>query len=429
VGPADPVDFLFSLERLGMKFGLDNMRVLCDALAHPERSFRPILIAGTNGKGSVTAMVAAALRAAGHRTARYTSPHLVRLEERFVVDGREIEPAALRASAARVQAVVAALLSAGTLDAPPTFFECTTAVAFDLFRDARADLAVLEVGLGGRLDATNVVIPIASAITSIAKDHEAQLGSTLASIAREKAGVMRPGVPVISGPLPPEARAVVESESARVGAPLVDAVTAVEMTARGDGDRLAVDVRTAHRALRAVRLGLAGRHQLDNAAVAVALLDALDQQGHRVPNEALRRGLEEPGWPGRLERFRFANRDVLLDAAHNPAGTEALAAHLEGLGWAGVTLVFGAMADKDVTGMLAPLLPLCSRLICVTAPSPRAMPAEQVARVARAAAGRTPRVDITPDPADALRDAVTTEAPVVVAGSIFLVGPVRDILR
>jgi dihydrofolate synthase / folylpolyglutamate synthase len=429
VGTADPVGFLFSLERLGMKFGLDNMRALCEALAHPERSFRPILIAGTNGKGSVTAMVAAALRAAGHRTARYTSPHLVRLEERFVFDGREVEPASLRASAARVQAAAESLMAAGTLDAPPTFFECTTAVAFDLFREAGVELAVLEVGLGGRLDATNVVAPIVSAITSIAKDHEALLGSTLASIAREKAGIMRPGVPVVCGPLSPEARAAIDAESARVGAPLVDAATAVEMLVADDGGSTTADITVADRTLRGVALGLQGRHQIDNAAVAVALLDLLDRQGHRVPDAALREGLEQPGWPGRLERFRFAGRDVLLDAAHNPAGAQALADHLARVGWTRVTLVFGAMADKDVAGMLAPLLPLCGRLICVTPPSPRAMPAEQIAHVAGAAASRVPQVVIAADPADALRKAATAPAPIVIAGSIFLVGPVRDILR
>jgi dihydrofolate synthase / folylpolyglutamate synthase len=429
VGVADPVEFLFSLERLGMKFGLDNMRALCEALGHPERRLQPVLIAGTNGKGSVTAMVAATLRAAGHRTARYTSPHLVRLEERFVIDGREVEPGRLRASAARVQAAALSLVSDGTLEFPPTFFECTTAVAFDLFREAGVELAVLEVGLGGRLDATNVVTPIVSAITSIAKDHEALLGSTLASIAREKAGVMRPGVPVVCGALPPEARAVIASESARVGAPLVDAASDVEMVVMAEADRITVDVRTADRTLPSVTVGLRGRHQLDNAAVAVALLDVLHRQGHRMPDAALRRGIEDPGWPGRLERFRFGGRDVLLDAAHNPAGALALAAHLGRLGWTGVTLVFGAMADKDVAGMLAPLLPLCAQLICVTPPSPRAMPAADLARAARAEAGRGLRVDITPDPADALRDAVTAAAPIVVAGSIFLVGPVRDILR
>jgi dihydrofolate synthase / folylpolyglutamate synthase len=429
VPPTDPLEFLFSLERLGMKFGLDNMRTLCAALDHPERRFQPVLIAGTNGKGSVTAMVAEALRAAGHRSARYTSPHLVRLEERFVIDGRQVEPARLRASAARVQSAVESLMATGTLEALPTFFEYTTAVAFDLFREAEVTIAVLEVGLGGRLDATNVVTPIVSAITSIAMDHEAQLGNTLAAIAREKAGVIRASVPVVCGPLPAEARAEIANVASGLAAPLVDAGAAVMMTVTAEDDRLTVDVQTARRSLRQVTLGLRGRHQVGNAAAAVAILDLLDQQGYRVPDESVRAGLERPGWPGRLEHFEYAGREVLLDAAHNPAGALALADHLRRRGWTDVTLVFGAMGDKDVAGMLDALLPVCGRLICVTPPSPRAVPAAELARLARDRASQPLPIDAEPEPAVALRAAVRDERPVVVAGSIFLAGPLRDILR
>ncbi|PYR73159.1 MAG: hypothetical protein DMF86_21305 [Acidobacteria bacterium] len=192
----DPLDFLFSLERLGMKFGLENMTRLCEALGHPERRFTPVLVGGTNGKGSVTAMVDTGLRAAGHSVARYTSPHLIRLEERFVIGGREVATDRLRAAAARVQAAAERLTASGVLESLPTFFECTTGVAFEVFAEAGVDVAVLEVGLGGRLDATNVVSPIAAAIVSIDFDHQAQLGNTLASIAFEKAGIIKAGIPV-----------------------------------------------------------------------------------------------------------------------------------------------------------------------------------------------------------------------------------------
>src|SRR5688572_21230993 len=171
--PADPLEFLFSLERLGMKFGLENIGALCAALGHPERAFSSILIAGTNGKGSVTVMVETALRSAGHHAARYTSPHLLRLEERFVIDGREVTPGVLRDAIATVQAAVESLIDRGVLEGPPPFFECATAAAFELFRSARVEIAVLEVGLGGRLDAPNIVTPIATAITSIDFDHQA----------------------------------------------------------------------------------------------------------------------------------------------------------------------------------------------------------------------------------------------------------------
>ena len=196
----DPLQYLLSLEKFGIKFGLANIRTLCAALGEPQTTFRSILIAGTNGKGSVTAMVDRGLRAAGLRVGRYTSPHLVRLEERFAIDGTPVDTATLEDVIEQVRARIDQLLASGALEAPPTFFEVTTAVAFEIFRRARVEFAVLEVGLGGRLDSTNCVEPIAAAITSIAFDHEQYLGHTLAAIAAEKAGVIRRGIPVVIGP-------------------------------------------------------------------------------------------------------------------------------------------------------------------------------------------------------------------------------------
>ena len=192
-----------------MKFGLANIAAVCAALGNPQDAFPSVIVAGTNGKGSVTAMVDAALRAGGHRSARYTSPHLQHIEERFTIDGTDVAPAVMDAAAGRVRQAVEALVESGELESLPTFFECTTAVAFDLFREARVDVAVLEVGLGGRLDSTNIVSPIAAAIVSIDFDHQAQLGNTLASIAFEKAGVIKGGIPVVCGPMPREALDVI----------------------------------------------------------------------------------------------------------------------------------------------------------------------------------------------------------------------------
>jgi dihydrofolate synthase/folylpolyglutamate synthase len=427
VTSSDPLQFLFDLERFGMKLGLENITRLCEALDHPERAFRSIVVAGTNGKGSVTVMVETALRAAGHRTARYTSPHLTRLEERFVLDGEEVRTDALREVAGRVRAAVEALLQTTSLEGPPTFFECTTAIAFELFRRAAIDIAVLEVGLGGRLDATNVVTPIATAITSIDLDHQAQLGDSLEAIAREKAGIIKPGVPVVCGPLPAEAERVIRETCIERGVPLVLGTDVVRLIERADS--ATVDVRTARRSLDAVRLALAGRHQLDNAAVAVGLLDELDRAGTAVPDEAVRAGLSRAEWPARLERFRAGGTDILLDAAHNPAGARALAAYLREIGWTDVSLLFGAMHDKDVRSMLAALAPLCARIVCTTAPSPRAIPAAALAGIAAGIAGAPVLVDAIGDPAGALAHARRFREPVVVAGSIFLIGPLRDILR
>jgi dihydrofolate synthase/folylpolyglutamate synthase len=423
VTPSDPFDYLFSLERLGMKFGLEKIAALCEELGHPERAFRSIVIAGTNGKGSVTVMVETALRAAGHHTARYTSPHLVRLEERFVIDGREVETSALRDGVAIVRAAVESLTRRGVFDVPPTFFECATAAAFELFRRRRAEIAVLEVGLGGRLDATNIVTPIATAITSIDFDHQVQLGETIEAIAREKAGIIKTGVPVVCGPLPPAAGAVIAEISKARGATLIEALEEVRIVRKQSSS---VGVRSRKRALEDVTLALSGRHQLDNAAVAVALLDELENQGITVTDDAVRTGLTEAKWPGRLERFTRGRTEILLDAAHNPAGARALASHLQEIGWSRVTLVFGAMRDKDVRHMLEVLAPFCEAIVCTTAPSPRALSAFDLAALARPLG---PTVEAIADPAAALARALEMARPIVSAGSIFLIGPLRDILR
>jgi len=424
-----PLEFLFSLERFGMKFGLANMARLLDAIGHPEHGFASVLVGGTNGKGSVTALVETALRAAGHRVARYTSPHLVRLEERFVIDGREVDTAALDASAARVQAAAERLVANGTLETLPTFFEATTALAFDLFREAGVPLALLEVGLGGRLDATNIVSPIAAAIVSIDFDHQAQLGNTLASIASEKAGIVRRGIPVVCGQLPDEALAVIVEICNREGARVIrsDLDVAIERPAR---DRMTFV--TPRITVRDVRLALPGLHQAGNAAVALRLLDALHDLGYTTDVEAIRTGLEQTVWPARLEHFTIDGCHLLVDAAHNPAGARALASYLREQAPEGVTLVFGAMKDKAVVEMLEALAPAATLTICTTAPTPRAMAADSIAELARRL---HTRVEIEPDPYEAVARACRSSASlVVVAGSIFLVGPIRerlarDILR
>jgi dihydrofolate synthase / folylpolyglutamate synthase len=412
LGVDDPLDYLSSLERLGMKFGLENIRSLTAVLGHPEQRFRSVIVAGTNGKGSVTAMVERGLRAAGYRTGRYTSPHLVRLEERFAIDGVEVTTDALRDTAANVRDAADRLLSEGVLDGPPTFFESATAIAFVLFANAGIDFAVLEVGLGGRFDATNVVTPVAAAITSIDLDHQAQLGSTIASIAREKAGVIKPGIPVICGPLSPQAEAVVRERSNEAGANYVNAVDVVDLDEILEGRTLALE----------------GTHQRANAAVAAALLHQLGTSGAAISPAAVRSALTEVEWPGRLEQFEYRGARVWLDAAHNPAGARALRAFLSDIGWTDCAFVFGAMHDKDVGSMLAELVPIAGVMICASAFSPRAMPADALAVIAREQSPST-RIEVVPSPAEALARAIAISRHVVITGSIFLIGPVRAILR
>jgi dihydrofolate synthase/folylpolyglutamate synthase len=428
----DPLAFLFSLERLGMKFGLENMRALCDGLGNPERAFRSVIVGGTNGKGSVTAMTSAALHAAGHRSARYTSPHLERLEERFVIGEREVGTGELSTAAATVQTVVGRLIAEGVLSGPPTFFECATAIAFELFRTHAVGIAVLEVGLGGRLDATNIVSPIAAAITSIDFDHQAQLGNDLTSIAREKAGIIKPRIPVVCGPLPVEADRVMVETCRERGARLVRALERVAVERhRKDGESV-VRFRSPAHDLSDVHLALRGEHQIANAAVAMTLLEEIDALGVGITRDAIVSGLTEVEWPARLERRAWHGADVLLDAAHNPAGARALTSYLIEAGWTGVrkpTLVVGVMRDKDVAGLLAALLPASARLICTTAVSPRALPAAELAVLARSTPGAPADIEPIDEPADAARAACQPGARVVMAGSIFLVGPLRGILR
>ena len=388
-----------------MKFGLENMTSLVGALDHPERSFRSIHIAGTNGKGSVTAMLEAALHRAGYASARYTSPHLERLEERFVLSERPVDTSRLSEAVDEVREAVGRVQAAASSVFSPTFFECATAAAFVLFRAARVEVAVIETGLGGRLDATNVIQPVATAITSVEFDHEALLGGTLPSIAREKAGIIKPDVPVVLGPLKPSAEKVILAVAAERRVSVV----------RG-------------RELAGLTPALRGRHQRDNIAVTVALTDVLNARGIPVPESALRDGIEHVDWPARLEHFFRGQHEFLLDAAHNPAGARALAAYLRESEWMDAALVFGALADKDAEGMLRELSAVVSSIVCTTAQSPRAASAEHLAAIARAIAQRR-TVHEEAEPAAALARARTLSHRVVIAGSMFLVGPLRGILR
>ncbi len=403
----DPLSYLFSLEQFGIKFGLDNIRALLARMGDPQRAFRSIHVAGTNGKGSVTAMVDTVLRCAGHTSARFTSPHLVDLSERFVVNGQPAAAPEMQRAAAGVQAAIEASLADGTLQARPTFFEATTAMAFDMFRRAGVEFAVIEVGLGGRLDSTNVIEPVATAITSIDFDHQQYLGNTLAEIAGEKAGIIKPGVPVIVGDLAPEAFAVIEQVARERRAELI--------RSSGPG-----------REYGPITLGLKGAHQLANARVAMRVLETLERLGVTIGAKAIVDGLTMVRWPGRLDHRTLPDgREIIFDAAHNPAGAAALASYLRTLGGAKPALVFGAMRDKDVDGMLAILLPAVDRVVVTRPSSPRAADPDALAARVRAI-DPSIAVEVVASPADAVALASAGSKFVVVAGSIFLLGDVMQ---
>jgi dihydrofolate synthase/folylpolyglutamate synthase len=401
----DPLAYVFRLEQFGIKFGLDTIRALLARLGSPQEAFRSIHIAGTNGKGSVTAMVDAVLGRAGHRSARYTSPHLVDLSERFVVDGRPVSADEMRRSASNVRDVIETMLAEGAISARPTFFEATTAMAFDLFRNADVEFAVIEVGLGGRLDSTNVIHPTVTAITSIDFDHQQYLGNTLAAIAAEKAGIIKSGVPVVVGDMVPEAYDVI---------------------ARVAHERDAELIRSSEspRDYGPLRLALRGQHQVANANVALRVLEVLERGGVRIGLDAIRDGLANVTWPGRLDHRTLLNgREVVLDAAHNPAGARALASYVRSLGGGKPTLVFGAMRDKDVSGMLAALLPEVARVVVTKPSNQRSADPEELAGHIRKLA---PSLDVSvvASPHDAVAAATRSSPLTIVAGSIFLLGDV-----
>jgi dihydrofolate synthase/folylpolyglutamate synthase len=420
----DPIARLLALEQFGIKLGLQNIRTLLAALDSPERAFPSLHIAGTNGKGSVTAMVERGLRAAGYRTGRYTSPHLDRLEERVAIDGEPAESSSLVTAAEDVLDAVDRLRRDGTLEATPTFFEVTTAMAFEMFRRADVDVAVVEVGLGGRFDATNVITPSVAAITSIGLDHERHLGHSLASIAREKAGILKPGVPAVIGELPDEARRVIEEVARDVKAPIITADRTLVTAETFDRGRATVSVATPIDTYSSVMLALHGRHQVSNALVAIRVMEVAQDAGFRVGHDAIATGLRDVSWPARLEWLQFAGNRLLIDAAHNPDGARALAEYLATAGSQPQPVVLAIMKDKDVAGIVRALMPHASRFVATTVQNRRALPAGELADQIRALAGSAP-VDGIDDPEAAVRHALAHADKAIVAGSIFLVGPLR----
>ena len=432
------LDRLFALENFGIKLGLQNMQTLCAALGHPERTFASLHVAGTNGKGSVTALTHQALLSEGIRAARYASPHLVDLSERFVIGPSPVDATTLQRAADDVLALVDRLKSDGTLTVTPTFFEVTTAMAFEMFRRAGIEVAVIEVGLGGRFDATNVITPVAGAITTIGMDHQQHLGSTIPAIAREKAGIIKSGVPIVTGDLPPEAMAVVRAVANERGSPVVEARAGVRVDVTMEDGRARVTLDTPDGRYGPLTLSLRGEHQVANAIVATRLLETARARGIRVSNRAIEQALAGTDWPARLELFTLdfggqqGGRRVLLDAAHNADGADALAAYLRQWHPEKPALVISVMRDKDIDDILSALVPVTSAVIATHAPSPRAIPEDELARLIadlQKRLGREPEVTTIADPHAAVAAALERSHTVCVAGSIFLAGAVRDALN
>ncbi|HVP90447.1 MAG TPA: folylpolyglutamate synthase/dihydrofolate synthase family protein [Terriglobales bacterium] len=424
MNPAECRDYLGHLQHFGIKLGLENITALLAALGDPHRAFPSVHVAGTNGKGSVSAMLERILRGRGLRTGLYTSPHLVTVEERIQVAGRPISAERFGDLVGRVKGTIDGLMEAGGLVYHPTFFEVLTAVAFLHFAESRLDVAVLEVGMGGRFDATNVVRPLVSVITTIARDHEKHLGSTLREIAFEKAGIIKPGVPAVCGAPGGAALAEIRRVARERGAPLTRVFgpgKALEARRTATGFRFRYSSGAGEYSFIP---GLAGEYQGANAAVAIAASEVLGRIWRPLPKAVILRGIREARWPGRLETVHRRPL-VVLDGAHNEEGAGSLAAHIAGVIRRPVILVFAVMKDKNIRAMARRLFPRARTVILTRVPYKRSAEPEAIL----AAAGEfRDRARIEPDVAEAVRLALEESAgraPVVIAGSLFLVGEVK----
>jgi dihydrofolate synthase/folylpolyglutamate synthase len=407
---------MFGLRRFGIKLGLSTIRRILAGLGNPQHRFRCVHIAGTNGKGSVASALASVLGASGYRVGLYTSPHLVRFNERIRVDGREITDADTVRLFRRVRKMP-------TGSREPTFFEFTTAMALVEFARRKVDWAVIETGMGGRLDATNVVAPELSVITNISLEHREYLGSTIARIALEKAGIIKRRTPVVTGVRQPSARAVVAQVAEAKSAPLYRFGKEFRIRRMPDG---AFSYHGIGQRWTGLRTALEGDHQLENAALVLAACALLIPKAPRITIENIRTGLAETRWPGRLEVV-CRRPLVMFDGAHNLEAAKRLAQHLRvSLAGRELTLVIGILDDKPHAAMLGLLLPLARRVIFTAARTSRALPPETLAAAAR---GLIEDITVVPAVADALRHALGTAAPdglTLVAGSLYVVGEAKE---
>lgn len=416
------------------KFDLAHMRVLLAALDHPEQKFPAVLIAGTNGKGSTAATLAAILQASGLRTGLYTSPHLVKINERICIDGQEIGDSDFALFHDLVDRTAERLVSEGELPWHPSFFEMLTAIAFEYFSKKKIEIAVLEVGMGGRLDATNVVEPRVSVITDISLDHQKFLGNTVAEIAREKAGIIRPGGVVVTLPQQPQANDVIGNAILDAGARGVSAVQHVPPVAPGS-DYQVIDSRSGRPVYRyplqvlgkeiLVETPLVGRHQLRNIALAVATAEELEQQGFAITAGSIERGIRETRWPGRFEVLAATSDwpEIVCDVAHNPAGAWALRSTLSAAYEdRTLTFVFGAMRDKAIGEIAEILFPLAGRVIVTRADNPRSATAEEICQAAARTSAEIEEAEDVPSALDRARAVAGSGGVIVVTGSIYIVG-------
>ncbi len=407
-------EYLLGLTLHGIKLGLQNIRFLMEQAGNPQAAYPTAHVAGTNGKGSVVAMLQAMLRASGCRVGRFTSPHIIDLPERFQIDGVCIAEDALSENTAFFRRCAAGM------EPPPTFFELNSAIAFRWFAQERVDAAVIEVGMGGRLDSTNIITPLACAITNIDLEHTQYLGGTLEEIAFEKAGTLKPGVPAATGERREGPLNIIRARARELAAPLRVLGEDFSYMLSGPVWRQSFSYRSESLALKEVPLGLAGRYQGENAAIAVAVAEQLRPHFPGLTDAAIARGLSEARWPCRLERI-LETPPVIIDVAHNVAGARRLA---ENIGRC--VVVLAVASDKDAAGMIEALAPLSGSLILTEFNGKRALPLETLCSAAQ---GR-PHAALPDLPAAIARgiELASQEMPLLITGSIYTAGEARQIL-
>ena len=409
------------------KFDLENITVLAERLGRPDRAYPSAHIAGTNGKGSTAAFLESILRRAGIRTGLNTSPHLEKINERIRINGKEVSDKAFAETLTGVQGLIEELLAGGKLRAHPTYFECVTAMAFDYFARARVEFGVFEVGLGGRLDATNILSPLVTILTRIDFDHENFLGHSLKKIAGEKAGILKPGIPVVLAEQRPEVREVILARAKNLGCPVVEPaqIFRIDRESMQDGGVHARVLEAKSEAIFEIAPALPGRFQLQNALNAIAAARLLQDRGFQISVDAVTEGIAGTVWPGRLEKLQFAP-DIYLDGAHNPSAAYELA-HFLAQNFSGrkIWLIYAALRDKAVDEVAGLLFPRAAEVILT---APRTARAVSAARLAEIAGHHAARFSVIPDAERALEHALAEASPkdaIFITGSLYLIGQLR----
>lgn len=410
----ETLEHIYGLRRFGIKPGLGRVAALLGRLGNPHERLRVVHVAGTNGKGSTAAFLASIMTSGGCRTGLFTSPHLTRFTERILIDGAEIGEDAV----CRLAGQVLAAAPEGT-----TFFEIVTAMALLHFAEEQVEIAILEAGMGGGSDATSIASGILSVMTPVALDHCQWLGDSLAAIAREKAGIIRAGRPVVLADQPAEVLAVLVERCMDLNSPLVRFGSDFSASWGTNG----LDYRGMERVLPGLTPGIGGRYQAVNAATALAAAELLSAAGPRLADEALRAGIAQARWPGRMEYFAGPPR-LILDGAHNPAGALALAESLAGVPRRRLIVVAGVMGDKDAAGILAPLLPLADEVVAVTPAVERGLPSAELAALCRQLGVSAADGGPVPEGLALARRSAAEDDLILVCGSLFAVGEARSVL-